>query len=55
MKQIDNLVSVTKNNNIVITPENDKEFFLSYLRNNINVLNEKDAIVISNYFIQPKD
>jgi len=42
MKQIDNLVSVTKNNNIVITPENDKDFFLSYLRNNINVLNEKD-------------
>lgn len=42
MKQIDNLLSVDSGNDIIITPNQDSNYFLTYLRNNINLLNEKD-------------
>ena len=37
-----NLTSVTNNDNIVITPNENSKLFLSYLRDNINFTNEKD-------------
>lgn len=42
MNKINNLVSVEKGNDIIITPNQDSKYFLSYLRNNINIMNEKD-------------
>jgi len=42
MKQMDNLLSVDSGNDIIITPNQDSNYFLTYLRNNINLLNEKD-------------
>lgn len=37
-----NLTSVTKDNNIIITPNENSKAFLSYLRDNINITNDKD-------------
>lgn len=42
MAEMGNLVSVQKGNNIIITPNEDTNSFLTYLRNNINMLGEKD-------------
>lgn len=41
-KKVMNLTSVTSGNNIIITPNENSKMFLSYLRNNINLTNEKD-------------
>jgi len=41
-KSVKNLTSVTTDNNIIITPNENAQLFLSYLRNNINLTNEKD-------------
>ena len=42
MGKLNNLVSVNKGSDIIISPNEDSKFFLSYLKNNINILSEKD-------------
>ncbi|MBR1818212.1 MAG: hypothetical protein IJ772_05110 [Bacilli bacterium] len=42
MAEMGGLVSVQQGDNIIITPNKDSKNFLSYLRNNINMLGEKD-------------
>ena len=37
-----NLTSVAKDDNVIITPNENSKIFLSYLRDNINFTNEKD-------------
>lgn len=42
VKTIKNLTSITTDKDVMIVPNNNSTMFLSYLANNVNLLNEKD-------------